>query len=338
MGGNGSKSLPKPEVGPNKFIILGHGEENIISFKKRDKIPSGYTLVTLAESGVVATDEDVCPMIRIFSEDDIGLATPISIKSTIEERLDKPIHIYTEGMKYPKLQVQLFTDWFNENNTSFMKSGVYKYPLNAEHFTLSPENTDFCQSQKKTLGPYKNDFIMNNLPDGFSVDELFSESLVPTVEQVNVKIGEIEAIKAQSPVSESLSNRLKTSLTMSLEDIFAICGPGVYYYVVCRSPLDVPSPERLLRDGILENSENIHPFLVNDWIGTIPELLPVLNRKIAESRNPSWSRSELLKARNQYRKLEKVPIIRRKSISQQTHQLGGKTCRTRKLRKVTRKH
>lgn len=338
MGGNGSKYLPEPEVGPNKFIILGHGEENIITFKKRNKIPSGYTLVTLAESGVVATDEDVCPMIRIFSEDDIGLATPISIKSTIEEQIGKPIHVYTEGMKYPKLQVQLFTDWFNENNTSFMKGGVYKYPLNAEHFTLSPENTDFCQSQKKTLGPYGSSFGKNDLPEGFSVDELFSESLVPTVEQVNTKIREIEEIKSRNLVSESFSNRLKTSLTMSLEDIFAICGPGVYYYVVCRSPLDVRSPQRLINADVLENSENIKPFLVNDWINKIPEILPVLNKKITESRNPSWIRSELLSVRNQYRKLEKVPIIRRKSISQQIHQLGGKTCRTRKLRKVTRKH
>jgi len=338
MGGNGSKQLPEPEVGPNKFIILGHGEENIISFKKRDIIPSGYTLVTLAESGVVAREEDVCPMIRIFSEDDIGLAAPISIKSTIEEQIGKPIHIYTEGMKYPKLQVQLFIDWFNDNNTSFMKSGVYKYPLNAEHFTLSPENTDFCQSQKKTLGPYKSDYGTNNLPEGFSVDELFGESLVPTVGQVNVKIGEIQGIKEKNPVSDSFSNRLKISLTMSLEDIFAVCGPGVYYYVVCRSPIDVKSPQRLINADIVENSENIKPFLVDDWISKIPEILPVLNRKIAESKNRSWSRRELLKVRNQYSKLEKVPIIRRKSISQQIHQLGGKTRRFRKLRNVTRKH
>lgn len=293
-------------AGSDAFLILGHGMEDVVNFNARSTIPPGYTLVTIEECGIVTLERDVCPMVEAFSKEENRaiFANPRTNKAAIEGFMNgKGIHVYTAGMKYPTLTIQFFLDWPSEHHTKVSKTGTYKFPLDPAAFQIGSSGT-FHERMFKNIGPYKGFF--EELPADFSADEMFSESIIPTLENV-------KGIVART----NSSRQVKDRLTIPLSDVFTAGGPGVYYYVVCRSPKLVISPEQLMDLVQFEGEKKARytPYFVTDWISKIPEIVPLLQENSA--RTSHWIKAEIDSTLNDYRRMMRVPLIRQASINQQ---------------------
>jgi hypothetical protein len=291
----------------NKYLILGHGTESLIDFNDRPQIPEGIRLVTIAECGSITTRDEVCPMVEAFTRQENSeiLGNPQAHKETIKGFLNgKDFHYYKEGDKYPKLTLQMFLDWPSDTETEVFKSGTYTFPLESET----------CNTLFKKIGPYKDGrkLFERLIPDDYMSDFMYKGSIKPL----------------QSEVDEILQNTknvniLKKSLTVSLEDIFKTGGPGIYYYVVCRSIKDVLTPQQYVREMQLneDNSKRYEPYYKKDWISNIPAILPLIEENIATL--PKWQQSTAIQVKKNYEGLHRVRSVRRRSIHQQTR-LGGK--------------
>jgi hypothetical protein len=294
-------------LGTDSFLILGHGQEDIVDFNERPELPAGYTLVTIAECGVVTLEEDVCPLVEAFGQETNRhiFANPIANSTAIETFMrGKQIHIYTAGNKYPKLEIQYFLDWPTERNTKITKSGTYKFPLDPAKFQIAPGAT-FMDRLFKLIGPYKG--FMKGLPDDFSPKEMFEGSMFPTLDFVEA------AVNADPKPN---SSDLKEQLTKPLEEVFEAGGPGIYYYVVCRSPRLVLSPSNLVNFDLGLNKNKYSPYLINDWTTKLNELIPILEANTGTKRG--WIKSELEGTLKNYRRLRRVPLIRQASLDQQS--------------------
>jgi len=286
------------------FLILGHGQEDVVDFEERPILPAGYTLITIAECGIITLEEDVCPLVEAFSQDINRpvFLNPNAHKSSIEGFMrGKPIHIYRAGMKYPKLEIQFFLDWPTERNTKIMKSGTYKFPLSAADFQIGTGST-FSEKMFKMIGPYIG--FMKNLPADFDAKLMFDGSILPTTTTV---VSEIEKNKS--------SGTLKSKLTIPLEDVLRVGGPGVYYYVVCRSPRLVKSPRNLVDTDYGLNEKRYEPYFISDWPSKLDEIITLLKENV-KTKN-YWVKNEINKTIKNYESLRIVPLIRQASLNQQ---------------------
>jgi len=291
----------------DSFLILGHGEEEIVEFGERPVLPAGYTLVTIEECGIVTTEENVCPLVEAFSQE-VNRAIfqdPRANKATIERFMrGKGIHIYNAGNRYPRLSIQFFLDWPTPTHTKISKTGTYRFPLDGAAFQVGPGGT-FQERMFKLIGPYTG--YMDDLPADFNAREMFDGSIVPTLERVE----EVYAATRSS-------SQIKKALTIPLETVFETGGPGVYYYVVCRSPRLALSPRQLVDVVLFEgkNREPYEPFFTHNWISKIPEILPILEENSA--RHKYWIKAEIDGAIRDYSHfMQRVPLIRQASINQQ---------------------
>lgn len=288
----------------HSFMILGHGQEDVVNFNARETMPEGYTLVTIEQCGIITTKKDVCPLVEAFTKEENRhiFQNPGAYKSTIEGFMGgKGIHIYRPGMKYPNLSIQYFLDWPKETEVEIMKSGTYEFPIDAGAFQIGPGDS-FQEKMFKKIGPYTG--FSDNLPDEFSIDLMFGGSIIPTPDYV-------KALRTKS------SRALKERLTMPLEKAFEAGGPGVYYYVVCRSPRLVKSPKQFEEDFLFEGEtlKRYEPYFTPNWISKIDEILPLLEENSAKSEY--WLKAEINDTIKNYRKLKRVPLIRQASIIQQ---------------------
>lgn len=293
---------------PKSFIILGHGEESIVDIHERPSIPKGYTLVTLSECGISTTKKEVCPLTEEFSKEEnrILFNDPVKYKKEIETFLNNtPIHIYTAGDHYPELSIQLFLDWKKEDYVSIMKSGVYSFPISKEKFMIG-EGTTFCERLFKRIGPYKETFISTTIPHDYDAMLQYDDSIFPTADTIIYQVSRKKSIKL-----------LKKACTATLESIFTKCGPGVYYYVICRSPKRIKAPENLFELDIIHDPA-YEKFKHNlNWASKVNEIIPLIKKNIAEKPNYNWTSHELKGVLKNYEMLRKVPNIRRKSLNQQ---------------------
>ena len=318
-------------AGTNTFVIMGHGTEEIIDFDTRDVLEDGYTLITVAECGIVATHDEVCPFINAFSNGANAeiFQNPVANKEKIEGFMGgKGVHIYTPGMRYPKLVIQMFLDWVKQdkNNSGkhtdyieIVKSGTYKFPIDIANFLIGDKG-DNCDKMFKRLGGYKT--MLELLPDDYSSEIHFAGSLIPTVDEVNDKIAKE---KRKAP-------KIKKSLYYPLDTIFKRCGPGIYYYIVCRSPREMNSPHSLSELISNTNYEHFKKFGEN-WASHTNELLPLLQStrlKMYEKYPKGWILDKLNEMIHNYEKLKLVPLIRKRSINQQKK---SRRTTTKKLRR-----
>ncbi len=87
-------------------IIMGHGSETIQPFESRKYLPSGYTLVTLAECGVEIPMLQIAKIIKALSNlnNKTIFEDPIHHQKELKNALQGlNTHIYTEGMLYPDI-------------------------------------------------------------------------------------------------------------------------------------------------------------------------------------------------------------------------------------------
>jgi hypothetical protein len=211
----------------------------------------------------------------------------------------KKVHVYSAGMKYPKLQLQFFLDWPSEKSTKFQKSGTYRFPLDAAAFQIG-EGSTFAEKVFKIIGPYGG--FMNPFPSNFKADEMFGGSIFPITK-------DIEGITHKDDVIKKV--------TTPLEDVFEAGGKGVYYYIVCRSPKQVMSPQQLVESlGFLEkNVDRYKPHFKKNWVSNINKIIPLLKENSAK--HSTWIKAEINSTQADYERLQRVPLIRQASLKQQ---------------------
>lgn len=298
------------------YLILGHGTEEIIDFDKRPILPPGYTLVTVSECGIVSTKDEVCPIVDAFADStkEEILSHPQENKKEIQELMgNKGIHVYRSGNKYPKLNIHFYLDWHDDTQTTIMKSGLYKFPINSLLFKISEGDT-VCKRAFKTLKPYQGT-LESFLPIDYAVREQFEGSLIPTV-------SEAEGVFS---LTKKVSSYQK-NLTYNLESIFERGGPGVYFFVICRSPRSVKSPLNLVTQNILSKNRYA-TFLDKNWSSKVKNILPLLEEDL--TKHNGWIKGEINNAIKNYKQLEKIPTLRKMSVNQQTNR-KRKNRRTRR--------
>lgn len=310
----------------DSFLVLGHGIESPIEFEERNTIPEGIVLVTIAECGIVTTIDEVCPMVTAFANPDNAtiFAEPRRNKPAIQGFLNgKDIHIFEPGDRYPNLMLQMFLDWNNDTYVNVFKSGLYKFPIAKEEFAIGQGST-FCEQLFKKIGPYKG--FMQIMPDNFDAREMFEGSIYPTPTEVLALVDK----------HTRRSDKIKKAVTIPLETLFEKGGPGVYYYVVCRHPKNVTSPNQFVRETLqLTNNAQFKQYYNNNWISKLNTLIPLLEEYKATRKPGYWNYSELENTIANYKRLKEVPTIRRKSIAQQEGR--GLSRKKRSKRRKTRK-
>ena len=258
--------------------------------------------MTIEECGLVATADSVVPFMEAFSNEANRaiFENPRENQAAIEGFMGgKRVHVYSAGMKYPKLQLQFFLDWPHDKYTKITKSGTYRFPLNAAEFQIGKGST-FAEKVFKHIGSYEG--LMNPLPSDFNAHEMFGGSIFPITK-------DIEGIKFKDSVIEKV--------TKPLEKVFEAGGKGVYYYIVCRSPKQVMSPRQLVETlGFLEkNVDRYRPYFKKNWVSNINEIIPLLKENSAKY--STWIKAEINSTTADYERLQRIPLIRQASVNQQ---------------------
>lgn len=320
------------------FMILGHGAEDIgTTFEERRLLPDGYTLVTLSECGVVTFIETVSRFLAAFGDNTqptqkmLSDPTHPANRRAIEELLGQKIHIYRSGTKYPSLTIRALVDWKleDEGGLSLMKSGLYSYPLDKDLFTEPYAHPHIMPTKSEQAA-----FGMRSLvPERFSepIKQLYTGAIFPTSQMV--KDAWVEAKLDYANFGEAMM--------FPLEAMFEAGGPGVYYYIICRSPKKDYIKEFV--EGEVTNKNLIKRYQAEkNTIKLIPNILPLAERlskeeieRLAKGGKKVWRTENTLAMPARLQKLyEDVMLTRRKSIGQQE---AGERRRRRRQTKKPRK-
>ena len=291
------------------FLIIGHGEESLVDFDKRKKMPPGYTLVTLAECGMTTKDTDICNFVGGFTNPayEAYVKDPLTNRQIIQTLLKgKRIHIYKEGDSYPELFLQLYGDWVDEDNiVRLSKSGIYKYPIDKDDFKFSDEES-ICDSMFDYVDLGKYGIF---LPDDFDIKKMYRGSIFPTENEAE------EIMNTHSRIHD----RVKKNLTVSIDTIFEKGGPGIYYHVVCRNPKGVTHPKERINTLFYNKpdiKESYKDFFQGNWTSRANELIAMLEKNKTTT-NTNYKIPIFEDTLKQYGPLRAIPGIRRKSILQQ---------------------
>ncbi len=246
---------------PAIFLTLGHGEDDVdVKFESRMVLPEGFTLVTLAQCGVVTKGESVHPMMDAFTNPAMKdvLQDPLANKEAISGLVGGiPIYIYRPGDLIPDLSLHLLLEWIkkSEKKMYVQQSGVYKFPV-LDGFDLGgapgAEGPDAKLNLKFKYIPVTWGWEKpNNFINKDEVINLYKNSLFPTQDEVN---GILDANNMEF-------KKVKKATTYNLSTVFERLGPGVYYFVVCRSIKDNDSGIGNFTREIMaynKNNENTH--------------------------------------------------------------------------------
>jgi hypothetical protein len=222
---------------PAAFVIMGHGEEAVTQpFDERFQLPPGYSLVTLAECGLVTQFENVTPMLaamqqgqylRLFQDPRLG-------KQAIERITGQQLHVYTEGMRIPRFTMSLFTTWKDspKNQRQLMMSGIFPLPLKRRDIGIEDLQTFSEWKLGETFFARRDD-----------VESAFAGSIFPSSAFVQTVLSEAQTTarsseKPAAGMSGFNAMTAQTRFTFSFEQLIqdGTLPPGTYYYVICRSP------------------------------------------------------------------------------------------------------
>jgi hypothetical protein len=311
--------------GPQPFVILGHGSEDVTKeFEERAKLGEGYTLVTLAECGVVTMLTTVNRFLDAFAEPAnreifANPAAPAN-KARIQSILGNKIHVYRPGNLYPDLSVQAIVDWSSEEDAKpteidvgLFKSGLYPFPMDPALLVEPRVKVHTITGLQDHAS-----FIMRHIvPQAMAPDllELYDGSLFPTRAQVD------EALtSSRAPSGRIRFAKFKEAMTFPLSKFMELGGPGVYFYVICRSPKEVPVRE-WVETYITQETEAKKALVKNfkekaNVIPLIPHILPNAKsleereraRLAAEGGKEKWNTANLTESHNKFKKLYNVAM------------------------------
>jgi hypothetical protein len=192
------------------FVMVGgHGSEKLRDFPERDRLPAGYTLVTFTTAGsLVISDATFYKLLAQFEK-----ARPELLRSIAKTRggLERvlgmrsgAIHVYEEGDRYPDIRFLPYAD-FPEG---VRKSGMYQYPIRMNEFF----HTDGRP-------------ILFNPEDPEELEGMYEDSVYPTDRAATLLM---KRVRGNNILFQKILN-------VPVREIMEQRGPGVYFFVVCRS-------------------------------------------------------------------------------------------------------
>lgn len=346
---------------PAIYLTLGHGDDNIdINFESRMVLPKGFTLVTLAECGVVTTSESVYPMMDAFCDPGMKdiLQNPNIHKKVISDLIGgMKLNIYNPGDLIPDLGLHLFLEWIEKTDSTnhfyVHRSGVYKFPVS--NFNM-PHTSVKKVEIPMNWNVFKEPVKFKNKTDILS---MYEESVFPTVAEIDSMLDK----------TKNSFKQMKNETYFNLSDVFSRLHEGVYYFVVCRSVKEDKSNFGLLTRELMsfnKNNEetygNYTGFLANkkpenydkfnrirklynhstNKVKYYPTIFPYVleaaegirkSHKNEYFLNPGWNSTFLNEPKSLKYKHKTVMGTRRKSLNQQSkyaiaeavaaHALGG---------------
>lgn len=221
------------------YYVRGHGTEELVDMSERPVLPKGYTLVTFSECGQVTHDKDVMSFTELFknpkNKDILANPDVTELSSLVDY---DTIHIYREGDKYPKLRSSFILEWphlTDKSKYSTAKSGLYKFPISPD-YDFSIRNSGVVQG----LYPAPKD------EDEFK--SLYEGAVYPSSDVLDKAMRKDN--RRGLPTYHELN---KVYLGKTIDQIFEIGGPGVYYWPVCRGLKEGVSTIRNYSNDIWEH-------------------------------------------------------------------------------------
>lgn len=282
---------PGDKGGP--YVIIGHGNEELIPFDERPVVPEGYTLVTTILAGVGSTMPETCAMMDFLSKEENRpmVENPVAARFDIKRLLKDDIEqfqVYTAGQRMPKLSVKLLGNFSVSMKkerpdstpekpkfqtvyaSKIFKSGVYQYPMPPfeDGGSISPRVKNITQNniRAKNHG-YKDEqkclqfrkFFQDNRLELNDVQEIYKHSLHPTPEYLT----DVLSTFTSEPPTVSVGGLGVALGDVPLTYLFEMHGPGVYYFIVCRASKDETNRDNAQIQNLIISLDQI---LNPDWI------------------------------------------------------------------------
>lgn len=227
-------AIDNDEIKKNLFLVLGHGSERPESVSARLRMPKDKILVIFPVCSRPNYMNLACKFMHEYKkkENHKLFADPLRNKDRIMQLIQQPMHIFLPGEHVPNLSTDLFLVFKKAKFISVAKSGVYRITnmpeINRERLPASKYNlgSDYCHP---FIGQIESEGHYNNAVH----HEMYKGNLFKPV----------QTKKGYSEMSAG---------NYSLQTIMGEVGTGVYYYIGCRSALQVPSN---LYERILAKSE-----------------------------------------------------------------------------------
>ena len=239
------------------YVIDGHGSETMCLMTERDVIPDNTVLITFAECGNYVFLADAIPRLESMAKSpgewtkftvDMSLK---DIKDSLPKYLAKSAHVYTAGMRYPKLSL---TSLGSSSVTGeikgppprkpitvqrYWKSGVYELPPKLEDYSGDWEVKQSYGGQTSPWYHKKTGLLATG--SGYS----YTYRSVKTTPERDAAVAKSMYEGALLPEEKAQETAIERHMAGTSEDpiplasIFEKLGPGVYYWMVCRAgPLD----------------------------------------------------------------------------------------------------
>lgn len=221
----------------NVFLIVGHGSENVVDFKRRTKVPDDKVIVVFPVCARPNFMDTGCQFMDMFNDPqyDKILKNPIKYRDRISNVLKRPIRIYLPGEYIPDMSTNLFLD-FEKDTTVIAKSGVYRIQKIPQI-----DRTNFAKATtvKEELGsPLCNQFT----------------GVIKQPSEYTSKIHhEVYRGNLYKPASKRESYKSLSYRNFRIMDIMKEVGAGIYYYIGCRSSMTDVDPDKYVR--VLEESD-----------------------------------------------------------------------------------
>jgi len=212
----------KTKRSSNIFLVSGHGWESPTRFYRRKRMPKDKTLVVFAACGEETYLTQTCRLFDMFNDPQYKqwLDDPITYTEEISRLLKIPIRVYLPGDYVPNMYTNLFYNIEEvKGEIRFTKSGVY--PIQG----IPPIDRSILRSPSppKIFDPLCTSFVG-------VIDEA-----TPYTAKIHRAIFKGNIYKPASKMDsyDDLSYRY-----FDMMDIMKDVGPGIYYYIGCRTLLD----------------------------------------------------------------------------------------------------
>jgi hypothetical protein len=219
-----SKALESEGVLQNIYFVSGHGSERVDTFSKRVRMPKDKILIVFPVCARPNYMSEACEFLTEFQKPEHKklFMDPLRNRDKIMRLIKQPIRIYLPGEKVPNLSTNLFLN-FDKQKTIIMKSGVYRIGKIPQI-----DNSRFSKANYNLGSPKCNDYI----------GEIESPMHYNRAIHYEVFKGNLFA-----PLKDKASYNTLTYNNFTLQHIMHETGPGVYYYIGCRSSHQNIQPE-----------------------------------------------------------------------------------------------
>lgn len=278
------------------YLISGHGSENVVEFKKRLKMPEDKVLVVFPVCARPNFMDTGCTFMDMFNNPEHAkyLRNPIKYKRHITDYIDRPIRVYLPGDYVPDMHTNLFLNFKKDNKEIIAKSGVYPLHKITKMDLPTPDRNNDLGS------PYCLKFTGQiNSPQEYTSKvhrEIFKDNVF-------------------KPAKETKSYKGLEHRSFALSDILKDVGPGIYYYIGCRSA--APPKEELYEAVIKQSEEQQEVSKRAKRILPVIENIKLSNASSSASSLPSSSSSASTKSPSKPKENTKPELKRIKAIQKE---------------------